>query len=147
MIHTHYLCALLAAAALAGSGVAAAEGPLPGPVPAAVERVIDGDTVKVRATIWVGQEVDVAVRLAGVDAPELFHPKCAAEKARALKARSFVEGFFAGGEARLYDVHYGKYAGRVVARVENGAGKDLSSDLLAAGLAAPYSARRGWCSE
>lgn len=137
----HYLYLLLLAAA------PAATGPLPGPVPGAVERVIDGDTVKVRATIWVDQQVEVSVRLAGVDAPELFRPKCGAEKARARQAKSFVEAFLAGGRVKLFDIHYGKYAGRVVARIENEAGKDLSAELLSAGLASPYAARRDWCAE
>ena len=41
-----------------------------GPVAATVERVIDGDTIEVKAQIWIDQELRVAVRLAGVDAPE-----------------------------------------------------------------------------
>ena len=44
---------------------------LPGPVPGRVMAMIDADTLAVAARIWLGQEVEVRVRLAGVDAPEL----------------------------------------------------------------------------
>ncbi|PQA87903.1 thermonuclease family protein [Hyphococcus luteus] len=114
-----------------------------GPAKARVERVIDGDTVKMRVAIWLDQEILVSVRLAGVDAPELFRPKCDAERARALKAKNFVEVFLSGGEARLEDIEQGKYAGRVVARIEaNGA--DLARALTAAGLAVS-GGRKDWC--
>ena len=43
--------------------------PLEGPVPAFVERVVDGDTLVVRARIWLGQELRIMVRVAGIDAP------------------------------------------------------------------------------
>ena len=49
---------------------------LAGPVPATVERVIDGDTLVVRARIWHGQEIIVRVRLANVDTPELSRSAC-----------------------------------------------------------------------
>ncbi len=117
---------------------------LPGPVPAHVERVIDGDTVEVRARIWIDQEIRVAVRIADVDAPELFRPACAAEKARALEAKAFAAGFFADGEARLRDVRRDKYGGRVVARLENGAGEELGEALVAAGLAV-HGLSGAWC--
>ncbi|MEZ5921166.1 MAG: hypothetical protein R3C60_07395 [Parvularculaceae bacterium] len=71
----------MATSSLALAGPAAASD-LPGPVPARVERVVDGDTVRVAAEIWVDQTVSISVRLKDVDAPELFRPKCPAEKAR-----------------------------------------------------------------
>ncbi len=117
---------------------------LRGPVAASVERVIDGDTVKMRAQIWIDQELVISVRLAGVDAPELFRPKCAVEKDRAREAKIFVEEFLSSGTAVLRDVAYGKYAGRVVARIEV-AGSDLGEALVAEGLAV-NGARGAWCS-
>lgn len=60
--------------------------PLPGPIPAEVIKIVDGDTVKVRAHIWVDQTVEISVRLRGIDAPELYRPKCAAEKTLARTA-------------------------------------------------------------
>ena len=47
----------------------------------------------------------------------------------------------------LRDIRFGKYAGRVVARVELAAGDDFAGDLIAAGLARSYGggARNSWC--
>lgn len=128
---------------LAASGAAAK--PLAGPVAAEVERVIDGDTVKVRALIWIDQEVTVSARVEGVDAPELFRPACAAEREKGTGARDFTARFLADGQAILRDIQYDKYASRVVARIENGQGADLADALLAAGLAVKDAARGAWC--
>jgi len=138
-----HLFALAVLAGLLQPSPACAEA-LEGPVAARVERVIDGDTVEVRARIWIDQELTVAVRIAGVDAPELFRPTCAAEKAKALEAKAFATEFFEGGEARLRDVRHDKYGGRVVARLENSAGDDLGEALVAAGLAA-RGLSGAWC--
>ena len=59
-----------------------------GPARGQVERVIDGDTVKMRVAIWLDQEILVSVRLADVDAPELFRPKCEAERALAREGEA-----------------------------------------------------------
>lgn len=115
---------------------------LPGPIPAVVDEVVDGDTVKMRVTIWLDQELVVAIRLAEVDAPELFRPSCKAEKENAARARDFVAAFLSGGDVALYDVSHGKYAGRAVARIEAG-GEDLGEALVGAGLA--VEGRGDWC--
>src|SRR5882757_1213192 len=88
------LCLLLLFAAASGEAVFApapqrivAEG-LEGPVKAIVQRVVDGDTIEVRAFIWLGQSVLIRVRIDGVDAPEL-EARCPAERERALAARDF----------------------------------------------------------
>ena len=101
---------------------------LAGPVPAMVERVIDGDTLVVRAKIWLGMEISVRVRLADVDAPELSRPRCPAEREQARLAKALVEKKIGPGAVTLYGIHHGKYAGRVVARVEVD-GEDLSELL------------------
>ncbi len=135
--------ALLAAAITADSP---ARELLPGPVPARVIQVIDGDTIAVKARIWLGQEVETRVRIAGVDAPELAG-RCERERALAARARAFVEDMVDSGEVVLSQIQYDKFAGRVVARVETSSGEDLSAALLAAGLARPYAggARTPWC--
>ncbi len=56
---------------------------MPGPTPATIEHVIDGDTVKLRVGVWIDQELVVSAHLADIDAPELFRPKRVTEKARA----------------------------------------------------------------
>ncbi len=119
---------------------------IPGPVSALVVDVIDGDTVVVRARIWLGQEVETRVRLDGVDTPEL-RGKCQAARRLAREARAFVQAKVDGRQVLLRDIQYGKYAGRVVARIQTPDGEDRTAALIAAGLGHAYDgARRApWC--
>ncbi len=119
---------------------------LPGPIEAEVIRVQDGDTLLVRARIWVGQDIVVHARIAGIDTPEL-RGRCARERRLAQRARDFVVARVGAGLVRLVDIRYGKYAGRVVTGIRTDDGTDLGPALLAAGLARPYHGRRrrGWC--
>ncbi len=119
---------------------------IPGPIPARVLEVIDGDTILVRARIWLGQEVEIRVRLQGVDTPELGGA-CERERALARRARDFVRHQIGGGEVVLRDIQYGKYAGRVVARMSTAEGRDITTALLEAGLGRPYDGgrRSSWC--
>ncbi|MDH3910811.1 MAG: hypothetical protein OEU09_05900, partial [Rhodospirillales bacterium] len=90
--------------------------PLAGPVPAVVTAVVDGDTLEVRARIWLGQELTTRVRLAGIDAPEA-KSDCPRERALAARARAFLSarlrpaGARAPAAVRLHDIRNGKYAG------------------------------------
>lgn len=120
---------------------------LPGPVEARVRTVIDGDTVLVAARIWLGQRVVIRVRLAGIDAPEL-RGRCAAETARGRAARDRLQKLLVSRQVTLRDVRYGKYAGRVIARLFAEDGTEASTVLLKEGLARRYrrGRRRGWCS-
>lgn len=119
---------------------------LPGPVDAVVLQVIDGDTIDVRAQIWLRQAIETRVRLLGVDAPEL-RGKCDAEQRMAEAARDFVRARLAAGSVVLRELRFDKYGGRVLARVETADGEDLARALLAAGLARSYDGgrRRPWC--
>jgi endonuclease YncB( thermonuclease family) len=121
---------------------------LPGPVAARVLKVIDGDTLLVRARIWVGQDIEIKVRIAGIDAPEL-RGRCPAERELARKARDFLRDRVAARPVRLQLIQHGKYAGRVLAHVASDDGIDLGGALLAAGHARRYDggARRGWCDD
>src|SRR4030088_3316352 len=85
---------------------------LAGPVTATVERVVDGDTIEVRAAIWLGQTLIVRVRIDGVDAPEL-EARCAEERKLALAARDFLARRLQGVPVKLTHVVYDKYGGRV----------------------------------
>ena len=116
-----------------------------GPVTAHVERVVDGDTIEVKAAIWLEQSVTVRVRIEGVDAPEM-EARCAAERERAEAARAFLERRIGGGEVRLSSVVYDKYGGRVRASVADREG-DIAKALLARGLVWPYRGgkRMAWC--
>lgn len=128
------------------SGDVFGEGPVPGPVPAIVLRIIDGDTIRVRAHIWLGQEVVTNVRLRGVDTAEM-HARCDAERRLAEQARVFVEDKLTEDHIVLRDITYDKYGRRVVASVMTASGEDLSQALLAAGLAHPYQGghKMPWC--
>ena len=119
---------------------------IPGPIPATVLRIIDGDTIVVRARIWLGQDLDTLVRLDGVDPPEV-KGRCPYENRLALKARAFIQTRTTDGKVVLHNIHYGKYAGGVVARVQTPGGEDLSDALLRAGLGRGYQGRRwaSWC--
>ncbi len=123
---------------------------LPGPILARVIEVIDGDTILVEARIWLGQVVTTRVRLDGVDAPEM-NGACDLERAAARAARAFLGDRIAadpdGARVVLHRVRWGKYAGRVLARVSTPDGADLAAALLAAGHARPYAGGRrpGWC--
>ncbi|MGB8274614.1 MAG: thermonuclease family protein [Alphaproteobacteria bacterium] len=140
--------ALLVVLAAFLSAPSARSGPevVPGPVPAEVVSVVDGDTIVVRAKIWLGQQVETRVRMAGVDAPEL-KGRCPRERELAAAARDLVQTKIGGAKVWLRDVRYDKYGSRVLARVEDESGEDLASVLSRAGLARPYDggARQPWC--
>jgi endonuclease YncB( thermonuclease family) len=145
------LAALVVGGALPGA-IGAADR-LAGPLPAQVVSVLDGDTLEVRVHIWLGQDLNTRVRLAGIDAPEL-KGKCDRERILARRARAYllarldpVDAGVGAAMVRLHEVRYGKFAGRVLARVETWDGTDLGQALLAAGLARPYDGRRraSWC--
>lgn len=152
LVATKLRIVLLAATGVtvAGGTVLATWGPrepLPGPIPAAVLRVVDGDTLTVRARIWINQELETSVRLQGIDAPEL-NGACDAERARAKAARDFLAQRTLNRFVVLHDISNDKYGGRVVARITTESGEDLAQSLLQEQLATPYDGRGAkakWC--
>lgn len=137
------LALILAACALAPA--AAMGQALPGPIQAELLAVVDGDTVRVRARIWLDQWVETAVRLYGVDAPEL-HGACAAERQAAQRAKARLAELLEGRALALERVSPDKYAGRVDARLRAD-GEDVGARLLTEGLVRAYDGgrREGWC--
>ena len=117
-----------------------------GPIRAHLVRVLDGDTIEVLARIWPDHYVETLVRLAGIDAPEL-RGRCAAEIALAERAKARLAALLASARLQLVEIHYGKYAGRVVARVLTEKGDDVAAILLAEKLVRAYAGRRreSWC--
>ena len=129
----------------------------PGPYRAEIIKVIDGDTIEVRVPTWPGAVQVAAVRVDGLDTPEI-RSKCSNLLARkretvlANEARRFVINFLSGGIV-LRNVRLGKFAGRVIAEVENVNGRSLTDALLKAKsnsgdpLAHFYDGgrRKGWC--
>ena len=112
---------------------------------ALVLTVTDGDTFRARVEVWPGVEIVTAVRLAGIDTPEI-RGKCASERERAIAARERLRSLLAAGPVELFHVEPDKYAGRVDAKVSVN-GQSVGDVLVAEGLARPYSggARKGWC--
>jgi len=135
---------------LAYAPAAQAKEILSGPFPFEVLDVIDGDTFRAKVKIWLGQSVTVKVRLKGVDTPEM-RGKCAAEKKLAREAKNFAIKWLKENPAQLVNVHYGTYAGRVLATTqmkggEPDASKTLSAALLSQNLAKPYRGKKAkWC--
>lgn len=117
-----------------------------GPVPGKVLSVLDGDTVTVRLHIWIGQDVETHVRIAGIDTPEM-KGKCAKEREMAAAARAALEHLLADSTITLTNIRHEKYAGRVMAEAVNGAGVDLAAYLTEKGFARPYAGKKrlGWC--
>jgi endonuclease YncB( thermonuclease family) len=112
---------------------------------ATVVAVTDGDTFKGRIEVWPGIDVVTAVRVAGIDTPEL-KGKCASEKATALAAKARLAELLSAGPVTVEQVQLDKYAGRVDAVVRV-AGKLVADTLVAEGLARKYTGgtRQGWC--
>ena len=138
----------IAGALLALWAVSAAAAPphLPGPIRAEVLEVVDGDTLSVRAMIWLGQVIETRVRVDGLDTPER-RARCPREKELAEAAHELTRQLVGNGPVDLLDVQADKYGGRVRARVRTLDGRDLSQTLIAAGLARPYHGerRQPWC--
>ncbi len=117
-------------------------------IPARVLKVIDGDTIKVRARIWVRIEVTTNARIRGVDTPEIRRAKCAQERKRGKAARDYVRLIIGRGRrVCLLQVKDDKYGGRVLATVQLPDGRDLTRLLISTGHGRPYTRgrRRKWC--
>ena len=135
---------VLAGAALTAI-LAASQPSAPTQVDAIVLGVTDGDTITVDATIWLDQHVVTAVRLRGIDAPEM-RGRCRQEIVLARAARDALAAMAAGQGVTLTEIERDKY-GRVLARVTLENSLDVGAVLVDRGLARPYNGekRGGWC--
>jgi len=122
--------------AVASLPVAAAE-TFPGPVEARVLRVIDGDTFVAEALVWPGHSVRVAVRIRGIDAPEI-RSRCPAEKKAARRSRAALSRLIGEGPVSISAIGGGKYYGRVLADVADARGHAVAVKMLRLGMARPY---------
>ncbi len=131
---------------------------IPGPVSARVIRVIDGDTILVMAEPWPLTFMEVRIRIAGIDTPEITGADCDAERLQGLSAKAMLARLLGVRDVdapmigvpllTLRDIRPGKYQGRMVAEVINAAGDNVAEMLLTAGLAKKWDgsgARPGWC--
>lgn len=98
-------------------------------------RTIDGDTLEIGG---------MRVRLADIDAPELFSPQCAAERALAERARIRLAELVSAGPVTLSGT--GKDLYRRELRVVLAAGQSVGLVLVHEGLAREWTGRREpWC--
>lgn len=116
-----------------------------------VLKVVDGDTIAVNPG-FLPQELDLKVRVKGVDTPEKGgRAACPSEAALALKASAFtkslVEDAIRTGKPILFgNIEWDKFGGRVLADVQIG-NVILSQALIQQGLARPYfgEKKQSWC--
>jgi len=140
MIYPRRYLASLAVLAMICLPAAAAD-VVPGPVEAKVLRVIDGDTFVAEALVWPGHNVTVAVRIRGIDAPEM-RSRCAAEKKAARQARAALSRLIGDGPVSISAIRGGKYYGRVLADVTDARGRQVAAKMLHLGLARAYDGGR-----
>lgn len=140
------LAILCCAFALCGPAFAGKERGIAGPVEARVLKVLDGDTVLADALVWPGHTVRVAIRIRGIDAPEM-RGHCAQERDAARAARAGLAVLLAGGTAIISNIGGGKYYGRVLADVSTVSGEIVGEALLHQGLVRPYRGKKrdSWC--
>ena len=133
-------------------GKAAAKEEL-GTIPADVLCVVDGDTLKVRANVWIKQNIETNVRISGIDTPEL-KGKCEKERKDAIKAKNRVLSLLKmnpkknicneQGKAKVFlkKIKNDKYGGRTIAKIETMDGTDIATVLLEENLAVPYQGKK-----
>ena len=108
---------------------------------------VDGDTIRADVAIWPELTVDAAIRVAGVDTPEL-RASIPCEYQLAIKAKEFTDAWIqAQAPLMIGAVKPDKYAGRYDAVVTGKNGTSLAKALIDAGHGRSYSggARLGWC--
>lgn len=135
-----------------------------GPYNATVDRVIDGDTVKLHINVWPHETKSMSVRIDGVNAPEKSPRwKCSSipatksecmrlkkcEKVAGVKAALFVQSLLKPGQrVQVHKIKNGKFAGRVIGDIYTGDGF-LSKILVNSGHARSYNGgkRSAWCAK
>jgi endonuclease YncB( thermonuclease family) len=118
---------------------------LKGPIEGRVVRAIDGDTLEFVAHVWLGLDLTTAVRIRGIDAPEV-NGACLTEKDLARQATQRLSELAAPGVV-ITNVAADKYFGRVTADVTTLTGTDVRTAMIGSGLARPYDGggRLPWC--
>ena len=92
--------------------------------------VINGDTIRVRAHMWPGQQWSGTIRLYGIDSPAL-RTTCQAEKVQGILARDTLVSLVPP-RVLLANIQSGKFAGRYVAAVMAGP-RDMAHVLMEEG--------------
>lgn len=108
---------------------------------------MDGDTFNAVAHVENGADVNVRVRLANIDTPEM-HGACESETKRANAARErLIQLVPRGTVVELKNIKDDKYIGRIDANVILPDGRDVGRVLINEKHGRPYSGgkRAGWC--
>ena len=113
-----------------------------------VVSVYDGDTIKVDVKRMPFPLSKMAIRIRGIDTPELRRAKCLLERTKAFQAKHFVMNIIGEKKTiRVYNFKWGKYGGRIIGDVRVG-GKDIGEELIKNFLAVPYQGygpKHDWC--
>lgn len=119
----------------------------PGPFNWPVVKVLDGDTLQVDPD-WLPEGLKLSIRVLGVDTPEKApRAKCEKEANLGKKATEFTTKAVAESKVITFsDIEWDKFGGRMLAKV-NIDGKDLTTELIANGLAREYHGEKkaSWC--
>jgi len=111
-----------------------------------VRYVHDGDTIMITLPKMPAPLDKASVRLLGIDTPEMAS-KCLDENKKALEAKAKLNELIGNSKTlTLTDYKWDKYGGRIDANVIVNS-KNLSQELIKAGLARPYlgEAKQTWC--
>lgn len=150
MSNTSLFALILVAVLLADRLVAPSEAHEPQHIiPFRVATVYDGDTITGTAMLWPALTQKIAVRLRGIDAPEL-RGGCEESKALAVISRTLVDSLLkTAHEVSLLRPTLDKYGGRVVADVLID-GNDLADVLVKRGAVKRWDGRGSrprWCAD
>jgi micrococcal nuclease len=147
--------AMVAILTLTSSSALAADTPTPKIYTCQLDRVLDGDTVKVICPDWPEPFVSTSLRVHGIDSPESSRgqAKCVKELRLGLLAKAWAKRLFEGATTVSF-VWAGtkdKYGGRIDAHVILPNGKDWAAEALSTGFARPYGidnlTKSDWCAK
>lgn len=106
-----------------------------------ISQVTDGDTLRLTCA-----GVTHKLRLLGYDTPEVYHPRCPAERLAGQAASNVLRALVGSGPVSRVQFHGHDRYGRVLADLWID-GQDVGSVMRASGLALPYAGRKrpNWC--
>lgn len=86
---------------------------------AEITEIIDADTIRVKIHLLPGLEYQINVRSKGVDAPEIWRPKCEQEKKLGIEARQAIaKRFPVGSWVYIENLQNDSFGGRIVADIK-----------------------------
>ena len=107
---------------------------------AAVDRIVDGDTIDVTLDLGFDIRLKSRIRFHGINAPE-SRTKDPVEKEAGLAAKRYVDDWIAAQEGQVIIQttldDRGKY-GRILGRILNDEGDCLNDEMVSLGHAVPY---------